>query len=449
MSSSRKSKSGVADLVRPEHRLEHEDAVAHPQRGERLALAQRDLDDRDPVGALQRVAQQHVRLGARSRPARGSSALAKKIGSTCSAGTNSSTSIARERGQRQVGEVLVGEDDDLAAGELVALGDVVVGDLLAVDRADPLVLDPAAVARGAPGGSGCPSPRWPSRASPAMRHQPEGDRALPDRAHRRPPLARRRATPISMPITATPVRGVGAATTRERGAGWAVQPMLATAGHAAGRAGLGVRVQVGRRARARRRRAGGPTAALRRAPATRSPPPTRSWPALAEAARRRRARRRDRRAGRTGGPSFTALAERMHVRDAAEARRLAADAAGHLHGLRPAAARRRRPDRPAVRASGGPLLERLALGRPALAGPAVVRRRPGDLAGGHASNGLEGVVAKRLDVGLPARAAHRRTGSRSSSSGPASSWSAAGGTARAAGRRLGSLLVGVPGRRPA
>ena len=47
--------------------------------------------------------------------------------------------------ERQVLEVLVGEDDDLAVGQLVALGDVAVLDLFAVDRADPLVLDPSAV----------------------------------------------------------------------------------------------------------------------------------------------------------------------------------------------------------------------------------------------------------------------------------------------------------------
>ena len=45
-------KSGVADLVRPQHRLQHQHAVAHAQHGQRLALAQRDLDDRDPAGRL-------------------------------------------------------------------------------------------------------------------------------------------------------------------------------------------------------------------------------------------------------------------------------------------------------------------------------------------------------------------------------------------------------------
>src|SRR5690606_27444055 len=48
-------------------------------------------------------------------------------------------------GERQVSEVLVVEDHHLAAAEVVALGDVVVGDLFTVDAADALVLDPAAV----------------------------------------------------------------------------------------------------------------------------------------------------------------------------------------------------------------------------------------------------------------------------------------------------------------
>src|SRR5690606_5336733 len=47
--------------------------------------------------------------------------------------------------ERQLGEVLVGQDHDLAGGQLVPLGDLAVRDLRAVDGADPLVLDPPAV----------------------------------------------------------------------------------------------------------------------------------------------------------------------------------------------------------------------------------------------------------------------------------------------------------------
>ena len=42
---------GLADLVGPQHRVEHQHALAHPQRGELLALAQRHLDDRHPVAS--------------------------------------------------------------------------------------------------------------------------------------------------------------------------------------------------------------------------------------------------------------------------------------------------------------------------------------------------------------------------------------------------------------
>ena len=55
---------GRAHLVRPQHRLEHEHAVAHAQRRQRLPVAQRHLDDGDLAGLLERVAQQHVRLDA-------------------------------------------------------------------------------------------------------------------------------------------------------------------------------------------------------------------------------------------------------------------------------------------------------------------------------------------------------------------------------------------------
>ena len=46
--------------------------------------------------------------------------------------------------------------------------------------------------------------------------------------------------------------------------------------------------------------------------------------------------------GEGGQPSFTALAERMHVRDRAEARPAGGGHAGHVHDLRPAPAGRRR-----------------------------------------------------------------------------------------------------------
>ena len=90
------------------------------------------------------------------------------------------------RPRRQVGEVVVGEHDHLAVLGLVPLGDVVVRDLLAVDRAEPPVADAAAVlAVHLPelhvvvlGGGVEPDGHV---------DEPERDRALPDRAHRASP----------------------------------------------------------------------------------------------------------------------------------------------------------------------------------------------------------------------------------------------------------------------
>ena len=143
MSSSRKAKSG-ADLVGPAHRVQRQHAVAHAQRGQRLALPDGDLGDRDLAGVLQRVAEQHVGAG---RGALGLEVVGLlELDRVDLVLVDELQHLDLAAGaQRQVVEVLVGEDDDLAVGQLVALGDVAVLDLFAVDRADPLVLDPAAV----------------------------------------------------------------------------------------------------------------------------------------------------------------------------------------------------------------------------------------------------------------------------------------------------------------
>ena len=108
------------------------------------------------------------------------------------------------------------------------------------------------------------------------------------------------------------------------------------------------------------------------------------------------------------------------------------DRAGHVHGLRRAPARRRGPDRPAVRASGAPRWSGWRSAGRHWTVPPRLRRRAGHRAAA-AENGLEGVVAKRLSLGVPAGHCDRRTGSRCGTAGRRSSWSAAG--SRQGGRR--------------
>ncbi len=137
---------GRAHLVRPDHRVQHDHAVAHPQRRQLLAVADRHLDHADGLALLQRVAQQHVRL---DRALLRLEVVALVVVDRVDlVGRHELHDVDDPRaGQRQVGEVLVGEHDRLAAGQLVALGDVGVRHLLAVGLGDPLVPDARAVLR--------------------------------------------------------------------------------------------------------------------------------------------------------------------------------------------------------------------------------------------------------------------------------------------------------------
>ena len=225
-----------------------------------------------------------------------------------------------------------------------------------------------------------------------------------------------------------------------------LQPMLATTGPLPAGAGLGVRVQMGRRPRDRVGVDGGGTRLYarsgrgdhRRLPGAGRARPRR-WAADARARRRGRRARRGR-----AGPSFRALAERMHVRDPARAARLAATlpVTYMIFDLLPA--RRRRPDRTLPYAE-----RRAAPGRswtwPATAG--WCRRRSTTAPATMAAAGeyeLEGVVAKRRTrctgpgmrspdwIKVKLERDRRVRGRRLA--------------ARARGA-LGALLVGVPGRR--
>src|SRR5688572_11715872 len=137
---------GLTDLVGPPHRVQHEHPVADAQHGQRLALPDGDLGDGDLAGVLERVAQQHVRAGRRAVGLEVVGLL--ELDRVDLVLVDELQDVDLPPGaQGHLVEVLVGEDDDLAVGQLVALGDVAVLDLFTVDRADPLVLDPSAVGR--------------------------------------------------------------------------------------------------------------------------------------------------------------------------------------------------------------------------------------------------------------------------------------------------------------
>jgi hypothetical protein len=133
-----------ADLVGPHHRLHDDHVVAHPKHCRGRPLPERDRDDGHPVGVEQCLPQQRVGLGA-GRLGLEVVGLLEQHRVDLIAGDELLDRDLPRRRRRQLGQVVVGEDDHLAVLGLVALGDVGVGDLLAVDRADPLVLDPAPV----------------------------------------------------------------------------------------------------------------------------------------------------------------------------------------------------------------------------------------------------------------------------------------------------------------
>src|SRR3954452_25394110 len=137
---------GTADLVGPAHRVQHQDAVAHPHRRQRLALPDGDLGDGDLAGVVEGVAQEHVRTRGRALGLE-VVRLLEHDGVDLVLVDELQDLDLPPGAERQFLEVLVGEDDDLAVGQLITLGDVAVLDLVAVDRADPLVLDPPAVGR--------------------------------------------------------------------------------------------------------------------------------------------------------------------------------------------------------------------------------------------------------------------------------------------------------------
>ena len=187
--------------------------------------------------------------------------------------------------------------DHLAAADVVALGDVVVADLFAVDLSRRACSGSGRRRPGAPGGSGCPSPRSRSRASRAMDTRP--NETAPFQIARMPPLPLTRPSDQDVIPSTRLTRGVRRAIyrlskvpARRCRSRCSPRPAALPAGPR-----LGVRVQVGRRSRARRFRGG-----RQRLYARSGAEITVAYPELAPArrsrSRGRAARRRDRAARR-------------------------------------------------------------------------------------------------------------------------------------------------------
>ncbi len=179
-----------AYLVRPQHRLHDEDALSGTQYGEPLPLPQRHLDDRDPVTLLERVAQEHVRLGVPGRF--GVVGLGQSGRVDFGEGHEREHVHGPGRRYRQLGEVGVVQDDHVTVGELVALGDLRVRHLTAVGLAHPAVADPPPV----------DGVHLPERDVALLRgtdqphgnrYEAEGDRPFPHGLHGPPSIRLRRA----------------------------------------------------------------------------------------------------------------------------------------------------------------------------------------------------------------------------------------------------------------
>ena len=172
---------GLTHLVGPDHRREHDDAVAHPQQSELLAVADRHLHEPGLATGVERVTQQQV--GLEGRLLRLQVIALREVDRVDLIGRHELQHVHHAgTGQWQVGEVFVGEHNRLPRGQLIALGDVGVGHLFAVGLGHPAVPDTRSV--GAP---------YLMEADVLLLRrgvqlhpdtdQPEGDAALPDRAH--------------------------------------------------------------------------------------------------------------------------------------------------------------------------------------------------------------------------------------------------------------------------
>ena len=168
-------------LVGPQHRLQHEHILTHPQHPQLLFLPQAHLDDGGEIGLLEGAPEQYVRL-------QGPLVGLEQIGLVEAdrvdlAGRHELHHLdVLGGGHRQAGEVLVGEHDGRAVGHLVRLGDLSQLQHLAAFPAHAVVLHPAVV-----DGMHLMEAHVMvlGRCVGLHRHghQPEGDGALPNRTH--------------------------------------------------------------------------------------------------------------------------------------------------------------------------------------------------------------------------------------------------------------------------
>lgn len=134
---------GLAHLVGPQQRLEHEHVVPHAQRREPRALPERELHDRRPVGLLERAPHEHVRLvGLRVGLQVVAAVEQERVDLLARHELHDLDLTAALGGER--GEVLARQHDG-ALAVVVRLVDVLVRHDLAVDLAHAPVADAAAV----------------------------------------------------------------------------------------------------------------------------------------------------------------------------------------------------------------------------------------------------------------------------------------------------------------
>ncbi|GAA3296424.1 hypothetical protein GCM10020295_26180 [Streptomyces cinereospinus] len=136
---------GRADLVRPEQPVHGDGVTDHPQHPQPLPAAQRELGDGDLVAALERLAQQGVRLGG-GGTARREVVRRVHLERIDPVARHEGHDLDRPGGRdRQLGQVLVADRDDRAVRVLVPLADLRPGDLAVLQLAELAVADPAAV----------------------------------------------------------------------------------------------------------------------------------------------------------------------------------------------------------------------------------------------------------------------------------------------------------------
>ena len=133
----------LAHLVGPQQGLQHEHVAAHAQSREPRLLPQREPHDRRAVGLLERPAQQHVGLRRGRVRLEVVRAVERQQVDLLARHELDDVDLAAALGGQRV-EVLLGEHDRVLA-VVVRLVDVGVRHDFAVDLADPLVADAAAV----------------------------------------------------------------------------------------------------------------------------------------------------------------------------------------------------------------------------------------------------------------------------------------------------------------